>query len=414
MLKTHPTHTPPTARRLALALIAVLATACSPGSDGQPPLEADAATDAAPADTDASPADAAAAPNTLTDAERAAGWRLLFDGETTDGWRGYNRDAFPDTGWAVIDGMLVVGATSTDPDVAVGGRHRHHRVLHRLRPQVRVHALGGGEQRRPLPRDRRAGRRDLAQRPRVPGPRRHRVHRDGHDGHEHPPSPATTTTCTRPARRRSTARASGTRPASASSTTTSSTGSMARRRWNTCSARRAGRRSSRRASSRRSRGTARAASGPIGLQDHGRNVFYRSIRILPLEPVSLFNGDDLDGWQVHGTELWYVEDGDLVCESGARRAVRLSHHRAHLPRLRPHPRLQAGGRRQQRRLLPLQRRGHDRERLAGRGRAAGALQRAGSTSRTDAAGWCSPTRRWTGRCGWATGTPCGCARWATA
>jgi len=34
------------------------------------------------------------------------------------------------------------------------------------------------------------------------------------------------------------------------------------------------------------------------------------------ETVSLFNGRDLDGWTVHGTELWYVEDGDLVCESG--------------------------------------------------------------------------------------------------
>ncbi|MYJ17873.1 MAG: hypothetical protein F4106_07490, partial [Gemmatimonadetes bacterium] len=57
----------------------------------------------------------AAAPNTLTEAERAAGWRLLFDGETTEGWRGYNRESFPDTGWAVIDGMLVVGATAVDP-----------------------------------------------------------------------------------------------------------------------------------------------------------------------------------------------------------------------------------------------------------------------------------------------------------
>lgn len=31
---------------------------------------------------------------------------------------------------------------------------------------------------------------------------------------------------------------------------------------------------------------------------------------------SLFNGSDLDGWKKHGTELWYVEDGLLICESG--------------------------------------------------------------------------------------------------
>ncbi|MDE3743104.1 3-keto-disaccharide hydrolase [Maribacter polysaccharolyticus] len=31
---------------------------------------------------------------------------------------------------------------------------------------------------------------------------------------------------------------------------------------------------------------------------------------------SLFNGKDLTGWTVYGTEKWYVEDGLLVCESG--------------------------------------------------------------------------------------------------
>lgn len=31
---------------------------------------------------------------------------------------------------------------------------------------------------------------------------------------------------------------------------------------------------------------------------------------------SLFNGDNLDGWTIYGTEKWYVEDGLLVCESG--------------------------------------------------------------------------------------------------
>lgn len=31
---------------------------------------------------------------------------------------------------------------------------------------------------------------------------------------------------------------------------------------------------------------------------------------------SIFNGKNLDGWKIHGTEKWYVEEGLLVCESG--------------------------------------------------------------------------------------------------
>ncbi|UCJ10371.1 DUF1080 domain-containing protein [Chitinophaga pendula] len=31
---------------------------------------------------------------------------------------------------------------------------------------------------------------------------------------------------------------------------------------------------------------------------------------------SLFNGKNLDGWKIHGTEKWYVEKGNLICESG--------------------------------------------------------------------------------------------------
>ena len=34
------------------------------------------------------------------------------------------------------------------------------------------------------------------------------------------------------------------------------------------------------------------------------------------EIISLFNGDDLYGWTTYGTEKWYVENGDLVCENG--------------------------------------------------------------------------------------------------
>src|SRR5438105_4037234 len=45
--------------------------------------------------------------NTLTDAEKSAGWKLLFDGTTTNGWRGYKRQAMPDK-WKVIDGTLAL------------------------------------------------------------------------------------------------------------------------------------------------------------------------------------------------------------------------------------------------------------------------------------------------------------------
>ncbi len=34
------------------------------------------------------------------------------------------------------------------------------------------------------------------------------------------------------------------------------------------------------------------------------------------ETKDLFNGKNLDGWVVHGEEKWYVENGELICESG--------------------------------------------------------------------------------------------------
>jgi len=37
---------------------------------------------------------------------------------------------------------------------------------------------------------------------------------------------------------------------------------------------------------------------------------------LHAQTESLFNGRDLTGWTIYGTEKWYVEDGLLVCESG--------------------------------------------------------------------------------------------------
>ncbi len=47
-------------------------------------------------------------PNDAAAAERAQGWRLLWDGRTTAGWRGARQDRFPETGWNIADGELVV------------------------------------------------------------------------------------------------------------------------------------------------------------------------------------------------------------------------------------------------------------------------------------------------------------------
>lgn len=34
------------------------------------------------------------------------------------------------------------------------------------------------------------------------------------------------------------------------------------------------------------------------------------------QTMKLFNGKDITGWKIYGTEKWYVEKGLLVCESG--------------------------------------------------------------------------------------------------
>ena len=64
-----------------------------------------------------SAASTAPASNTLTAAEKAAGWQLLFDGRSLDGWRGYRRDALPDAGWEVKDGTLRTVAKVKGADI---------------------------------------------------------------------------------------------------------------------------------------------------------------------------------------------------------------------------------------------------------------------------------------------------------
>ncbi|MGB2305796.1 MAG: 3-keto-disaccharide hydrolase [Flavobacteriaceae bacterium] len=51
-----------------------------------------------------------------------------------------------------------------------------------------------------------------------------------------------------------------------------------------------------------------------------KKIFILIVLLILADPVqaqiNLFNGENLDGWEIHGTEKWYVENGELVCESG--------------------------------------------------------------------------------------------------
>ena len=82
--------------------------------------------------------------NTLTPAERTAGWRLLFDGKTTAGWHPFGMDASvtPSTanGWDVSDGTLVAlgRGTETTTDIVTNEDYASFELLvdWKLAPQA--------------------------------------------------------------------------------------------------------------------------------------------------------------------------------------------------------------------------------------------------------------------------------------
>lgn len=51
-------------------------------------------------------------PNSLTAAEKTSGWKLLYDGKTSTGWRGATLKGFPDKGWEYADGTMHVLASA--------------------------------------------------------------------------------------------------------------------------------------------------------------------------------------------------------------------------------------------------------------------------------------------------------------
>ncbi|MFZ9877765.1 MAG: 3-keto-disaccharide hydrolase [Chitinophagaceae bacterium] len=58
----------------------------------------------------------------------------------------------------------------------------------------------------------------------------------------------------------------------------------------------------------------------FNLQFLNRIIIVSAIHLISYQVVAqtkLFNGIDLTGWQINGTEKWYVENGELICESGS-------------------------------------------------------------------------------------------------
>jgi hypothetical protein len=64
----------------------------------------------------------AATRNSLSDAERSAGWRLLFDGQTNAGWRNYGKPTIS-AGWTVQDGALT--RTGAGGDIITNDQFRN-------------------------------------------------------------------------------------------------------------------------------------------------------------------------------------------------------------------------------------------------------------------------------------------------
>lgn len=67
---------------------------------------------------------AADTPDKLTPDEEKAGFKLVFDGTSTTGWRGLGRKEFPKEGWEVVDGCLHHKAKGGGGDITIDGAYQ--------------------------------------------------------------------------------------------------------------------------------------------------------------------------------------------------------------------------------------------------------------------------------------------------
>ncbi len=286
---------------VALTLVPLALCGCAPAEDARDPAAGEVALPGAY--------------NTLSPEEEADGWMLLFDGVSTDGWRGYNMDHFPEEGWAIQDGNLVVFASDGSEEglggdivteamfddfelvfdfvvSPVGNSGVFYRVAEM--PEKAMWEMAPEFQVLDDTAYIEMGTMDMHK----------HLTGDNYDLH------ASRVTASRPIGDWNTARivVDGNRVEHWLNGELTVEYEFYSDEWETLVA----------GSKFDPAIYARARRGHIGIQDHGHEIRYRNIKVRPLgqDRVSLFNGRDLEGWTVHGTERWYVEDGDLVGESG--------------------------------------------------------------------------------------------------
>jgi hypothetical protein len=61
--------------------------------------------------------------NSLTESDRASGWKLLFDGKTSTGWQSLGGGPFPEAGWSVKEGALHLEKASKTPDIVTTSKY---------------------------------------------------------------------------------------------------------------------------------------------------------------------------------------------------------------------------------------------------------------------------------------------------
>jgi hypothetical protein len=266
----------------------------------------------APSEEPAAPAEAH---NALSEQEAAEGWLLLFDGVSTDGWRGYNMEAFPEEGWAIEGGNLVVFA-SDGSEEGLGGDIVTEAMFDdfELVFDFQVSPVGNSGVFYRVAEMEGKAMWEMAPEFQVLDDTAY-IEMGTMDMHKHLTGDnydlhASRVTASNPIGQWNTARivVDGNRVEHWLNGQLTVEYELHSQEWESLVA----------ASKFDAAVYAQTPRGHIGIQDHGHEIRYRNIKIRPLaqDRVSLFNGVDLEGWTVHGTERWFVEEGELVCESG--------------------------------------------------------------------------------------------------